>query len=192
MIPNVKPWCRAKVRQWARAMGSVHEFFLKFFFVLLIFTWMRGIHLVWCSDHVSSDVARIQLNNVSWFLLSEMPLESGGRAERFFARLAFINQKIPGGIWSASQKYRSPCPKGIGIYLPNGFSEERVRMNILSVLFERHWCVGLCFAQLTCTSMNNTWVSFGRKKERGNIDIHTYQLMELKHIKEFTALEVKD
>lgn len=151
-------------------MGSAHEFSLKFFFIFFIFTGMRGIHLTWCLNHISSDVAWIQLNDVSRFLLSEMPLESGGRTERFFAGLVFINQKIPGSIWSASQKYRSPCPKGIRIHLPNGFSEERVRMNIFSGLFESQWCVGLCFAQLTRTPMNNTWISLGRKKKRGNID----------------------
>lgn len=172
-------------------MGSVHEFSLKFFFVLLIFTGMGGIHLVWCSNHISSDVAWIQLNNVSRFLLSEMPLESGGRTERFFVGLVFVDEKISGSIWSTSQKNRSPCPKGIRIYLPNGFSEEWVRMNIFSVLFESHWCAGLCFAQLTCTPVNNAWISLERKKKRGNIDTHSYQLMELKHIKKFTALEVK-
>lgn len=64
-------------------------------------------------------------------------------------------------------------------------------MNIFSVLFESHWCVGLCFAQLTRTPMNNTWVSLGRKKKRGNTDIHTYKLMEI-NTEEFTAVEVKD
>lgn len=176
MFPNVKSWCWTKIRQRARAIGSVNEFSPKFLIILLIFTGIRGIHLLWCSNHISSDVARIQLNNISWFILSEVPLELGGRTERFFAGLSFINKKIPGRVWSTSQKKRSSCPKGIQIYLSNAFSEERLRTNIFRVLFKSPWCVGLCFAELAHTPMPNALVPLGRKEKDGNIKIHAHLL----------------
>lgn len=177
MFPNVKSWCWVKIRQRARAIGSVNEFSSKFLIILLIFTGIRGIHLLWCSNHISSDVLWIQLNNISRFILSEVPLESGGRTERFFAGLSFINKKIPGCVWSTSYKNRSSCPKGIQLYLPNAFSEERLRTNIFRVLFESHWCVGLRFAELAYTPVRNALVPLGRKEKDRNIKIHAHLLM---------------
>lgn len=78
-----------------------------------------------CPDNVPSDVSRVQLDDLTRIVHSEIPGQPRRGAEELSARFVLVDNVIPGGMSSAAHKSRGSGGLGVWVDLPKAFPKQR-------------------------------------------------------------------